>query len=290
MLEDKEFAEEYKREFDKICASDSLRESVKNLKPQKPRHVITPLKATIGTVAAAFMIFAAVNEYDFTPNTDGVISETVVSTQMPEAEFQAVGGDTAAEPKETVAAKAETEPQMVKKETEKNVDRTVPKTAPKAVTPKAVQAVPTAESVATENATSETEVAALSDEGGAARNGVAEYVPTKATWTVAEYYEYLGANVSQKIGGGYIGAGTLEFEIGSDGLPIDDTAVLAFSVNGGTVSVTVSKCVLFDVSLSGTVAESGNGFNAYKSSGGVYYKIYAQDLEKNAVESMVNGI
>lgn len=285
MLEDKEFAEEYKREFDKICASESLRERVKNLKPQKPRHVITPLKATIGTVAAAFMIFAAVNEYDFNPDTDGIISETVVSTQMPEAEFQAVGGDAAEEPLGNVTDKPAPDTKSVKTETAKAVNRTVPKT-----TPKTESAVPTAENVAAENSAVENEVAVLSDEGTAVRNSVAEFVPTKEIWTVAEYYEYIGADISQKIGGGYVGAGTLEFEIGSDGLPIDDTAVLAFSVNGGTVSVTVSKCVLFDASLSGTVSESGNGFNAYKSSGGVYYKIYAQGLEKNLVESMVNGI
>ena len=86
-MEDKEFRELYKKEFDGICASDGLKSAVKNLGPQKPRKVVTPFKATIGTVAAAIMIFAAVNDYSFEKDTSGVISETVVSTPLPKAEF-----------------------------------------------------------------------------------------------------------------------------------------------------------------------------------------------------------
>lgn len=90
-MEDKQFINEYKRAFDNVHASDRLRNAVIDAKPRKKRaHVITPFKATLGTVAAAIMIFAAVNEYRFEPDTNGVISETVVETQMPKAEFSAV--------------------------------------------------------------------------------------------------------------------------------------------------------------------------------------------------------
>ena len=81
-MEDKQFINEYKRAFDNVHASDRLRNAVIDAKPRKKRaHVITPFKATLGTVAAAIMIFAAVNEYRFEPDTNGVISETVVETQ-----------------------------------------------------------------------------------------------------------------------------------------------------------------------------------------------------------------
>ena len=36
--------------------NDELKSAVMNIKPQKTRRVITPLKATIGTAAAAIMI------------------------------------------------------------------------------------------------------------------------------------------------------------------------------------------------------------------------------------------
>ena len=82
---------EYKMAFDNIYASNDLRRRVLDAKPSKHKiHIITPLKATIGTVAAAVMIFAAVHEYGLENNTSGVISETVVSTQLPRTQFVAV--------------------------------------------------------------------------------------------------------------------------------------------------------------------------------------------------------
>lgn len=276
MLEDKEFIAQYKKDFDSIGASDELKNAVKNLKPQKPRRVVTPFKAAIGTVAAAVMIFAAVHDYSFNKDTSGVISETVVFTQLPEAQFEIVEKKDVAKPQ-----KATPKPQ---------------KASVVIVTPEPVKTVaPQPEATqpeATEAENGGIAVMAIEGNGPSPRSGGSEYIPPSVEmWTIEEYYTYLGTNVSQKIAGSYTGAQTLEFEVGADGVPLDDTAVLNFAMNNGaTVRITVSKLVLFDASLSGTVEEAGNGYNAYKVSGGVYYNVYATNTTKDGVTDLINNL
>ena len=277
-MEDKEFRELYKKEFDGICASDGLKSAVKNLGPQKPRKVVTPFKATIGTVAAAIMIFAAVNDYSFEKDTSGVISETVVSTPLPKAEFVIV---------EKKHAKKTTDTPMVTQEPIK-VNEAV---ATPSVT--AAEETKTAETQSPEVNEADAGIMSLNEEGPAPRMiGEDEYVPPVVeNWSLSQYYEYLGVNVSQKIPGQYTGPDAFEFELGTDGIPLDDTAVLNFiTANGTTLRITVSKHVLFDSAMSGTVLEAGSGYNAYKISGGVYYNVYALNTTKAEVEQIINSI
>ena len=277
-MNDNEFRKLYKKEFDGICASDELKSAVKNLKPQKPRRVVTPFKATVGTVAAAVMIFAAVSDYSFEKDTSGVISETVVSTPLPKAEFVIVEKKTA--PKPTGMPKATQVP--IKP------DKTV--TATPAPETKETQ---TAQTQSPEVSQADEGIMPLNAGGAASRMTAAEeyMLPTVEKWTLGQYYEYLGVNVSGKIQGQYTGSDMFEFEIGSDGIPLDDTAVLNFvTADGTTLRITVSKHVLFDSSVSGVVTEAGNGYNAYKISGGVYYNIYAVNTTKDAVIKIISSI
>ena len=274
MLEDKEFKELYKKEFDRICASETLKTAVKNMQPRSRRHVITPFKATLGTVAAAIMIFAAVHDYSFEKDTSDVIFETVVSTPLPEAQFEIIE-------KNPKAAEPTLKPKM---------DATVVVTPPPVYQNEPAPA--TVEIPAEEIPTEENEPASFSVDGPSPRNVGGEYVPpTVEKWTVYKYYQYLGADVSEKIAGAYTGAGEFEFEVGHDGIPLDDTAVLNFAMdNGAMIRITVSKLVFFDVSLSGTVTEAGSGYNAYKVSNGVYYNVYATDTTKDAVTELINNL
>lgn len=273
-MEDKEFKEQYKKAFDSICASEALKANVKNMSPRSRRHVITPFKATIGTVAAAVMIFAAVGDYSFDKDTSGVISETVVSTQLPEAQFEIV----------------EKKPGKVSPTPKTQKDMAVVVT-PAPVT-KAVSEPAKAEIPAEEIPTVDNEPASFSVDGPSPRSIGDEYVPPAVEkWTLGKYYEYLGTDVSQKIAGVYTGAGEFEFEVGQDGLPLDDTAVLNFAMSSGAmVRITVSKLVLFDASLSGTVTEAGSGYNAYKVSNGVYYNLYATNTTKDSVTELINNL
>lgn len=274
-MEDRDFLKEYKREFDSIHASDELKSAVKNLKPQKPRHVITPFKAVIGTVAAAFMIFAAVHEYSFETNTSGVISETVVSTQLPEAQFEIIEK----KPQTEQTEEKKTEPTQVQK-AENAVSVATSKPTQKAISTPVPTAIPTED---TNVAVSNVEVSSYNLGGRS--------MPVYEKWTVPQYYEYLGVNVAEKLGAKYVGTDTIEFETDSDGLPIDDTAVLMFLTNnGGSIRVTVSKHSLFDTSLSGTVTEAGNGLNGYKAGGGVYYNIYASGVTQDELVTIINNL
>lgn len=115
-MDEKKLISEYKAVFDDIHASDSLRETVRDIKPSRHKiHVITPFKAAIGTVAAAVMIFAAVHEYSFDTDTSGVISETIVPSQMPQTEFIAIDTQTQTpeiEPENTIAPTATLKPKV----------------------------------------------------------------------------------------------------------------------------------------------------------------------------------
>ena len=115
-MDEKKLISEYKAVFDDIHASDSLREAVRDIKPSRHKiHVITPFKAAIGTVAAAVMIFAAVHEYSFETDTSGVISETIVPSQIPQTEFVAIDTQTQTpeiEPENTIAPTATLKPKV----------------------------------------------------------------------------------------------------------------------------------------------------------------------------------
>lgn len=300
-MEDKEFREQYKKEFDSVCASDELRNAVMNLKPQKPRRVLTPFKATIGTVAAAIMIFAAVHDYNFKTDTSGVISEKVVSTPLPYAQFEIV------EKKKPTSESTDANdtPNSAPTQGPKSASETTvtPTQAPAATkapqsTAKPVEAQPTAvmseptSEAAEATAGEDSGIAPFSAGGPSPRSGGGGYTPpTIEMWSVDRYYEYLGTNVSQKISGRYTGAQSMEFEIGSDGLPLDDIAVLNFATNSGaSVRVTVSKHTIFDSALSGTVSEAGGGYNGYKINNGVYYNIFVTNSTYNEVVSIVNSL
>lgn len=83
-MDEREFKNEYKRVFDDIHASAELLEKIKTQKQTKRN--LKPYIAAAASAAAAFMIFAAVHDYDFNSNDDGVINETRISeTEKPTA-------------------------------------------------------------------------------------------------------------------------------------------------------------------------------------------------------------
>lgn len=294
-MNDKEFRAQYKKDFDTICASDELKSAVMNIKPQKTRRVITPLKATIGTAAAAIMIFAAVHDYSFRTDTSGVISETVVSTPLPNAEFVIVEKKkpTSADTPQNDVAATQMPTKAEVPAADKPKQTSVPVATQKPVEVSVTQA-PSGAVVASEENLDNSGVAVLVEEEPThSRSGGSTYaLRTSAVWTVSEYYEYLGVDVSQKIAGSYTGAQSFEFELGSNGLPIDDTEVLNFITNSGaSVRMTVSKQVpLFGSALSGTIEEAGSGYNAYKISNGVYYNIYVTNTTHDEVTSIINAL
>ncbi len=166
-MDDKKFTEEYRRTFDGVRASDELRRAVLDAKPSRRRtHVVSPFKATLGTVAAAIMIFAAVNEYKFEPDTSGVISETVVTTETPRAEFVAGVTEAPATPDTVVATASPTKkPTAIPQQTQ----NTAPTIEPKIVTEVPMQPEQTAQ--ADDN---EPVVARSGGGGGGGRSAQAE--------------------------------------------------------------------------------------------------------------------
>ena len=277
-MDDAELRREYKLTYDKISASDELREKILNQKPQK--RSVSPLKATIGTIAAAFMIFAAVHEYGFKENTDGVISETVVSTQIPYAEFR--GTDDASEtekPKPTA-----------------QTDKKTAATAHAVATAKAPSVKPTEKTVVKNepDTVSEDEEVAPQNEPAAysvstARMGDTPLVVTE-NWDIDRYYNYIGVNIASRIGGTYTGSQTIELDVDENGTPTDDTVVLSYACRGGQVRITVSKGPLFDASLNGSVSEAGSGYNAYKLSNGIYYFVNTTNLAEDDVVAIINSL
>ncbi len=83
-MEDRKLDEEYRQLFDNIHASEDLKRRVLSAKPKKRN--IRPIIAAAATAAAAFTIFAAVHDYDFTHKGDGVISTVTVQTDGDNAE------------------------------------------------------------------------------------------------------------------------------------------------------------------------------------------------------------
>ncbi len=280
-MNDAELKEAYKKMFDDVHASDELRGRVINLKHRN--RVITPFKATIGTIAAAVMIFAAVNEYGFVENTDGVISQTTVSTQTPQAEISAV------KPEATTAPQ---KPKTTKKPV------AVKKTDAVAVLPVAQTPEPSSAPVVAEHAPAEAEadIAAYTAEGEMASYGGRAIVGNDADntteiWEINRYYNYIGTDIGSSINASYTGPQSFELDTGADGTPVEDMLSLTYlSANGGNIRITVSKSAYFDSQLSGTVIESGNGYNAYKVSSGVYYQIYTTGMSLDEVQTIVSGL
>ena len=277
-MNDTELKQAYKEMFDDVHASDELRGRVLDLKHRK--RVITPFKATIGTIAAAVMIFAAVNEYGFEQNTEGVINQTAVSTQMPQAEIMAVKPETTRAPQKAKATKAP----AVAKKVYVEAATVAPESTPVTEAQPAV-------------AQSDISIASHTDENEQASYGGRAIVGndtdnTVENWEISRYYNYIGANIGTLINASYTGPETLEFTVGADGVPTDDMAVLTYLCpNGGTVRVTVSRSAFFDAQLSGSVQEAGNGCIGYKvSAGGVYYQVYTTEMSVDETQGLISSL
>ena len=255
-MDEKKLISEYKAVFDDIHASDSLREAVRDIKPSRRKiHVITPFKAAIGTVAAAVMIFAAVHEYGFEQKSDGVISETVVTTPIPEAQFGTVEPSPKEQPSEKpkkVAYVKPTETVKKKVETTKKTQATNPPQAP------VVEATPTPQSTAIDV----DEPAAVAQQSEAAND---------SDISVASAYAQ-------------------EMPMARSGSANTTETSYITTPSGGDVSVTKSNEELFDVSLSGTVVAVGEDYQGYKVSGDIYYEVYAVNATYDEVVEIVNGL
>lgn len=81
-MNENELKEEYRRLFDGIHASPDLYGRI--LKKEKRHFAFKPVLHGLTAAAAALVIFAAVHDYDFSPKTDGIISETAVQTDTSE--------------------------------------------------------------------------------------------------------------------------------------------------------------------------------------------------------------
>lgn len=265
------FEQEYKKAMDEVRASDELRNNVLALKLQK--RSVTSFKATLATVAAAVMIMVVAHEYDFAPNSDGVISETVVATQIPETDV-------------STDETQEKLPQIVEATLK-------PQTAVKpdagVVSPNPVAEV---ETVADVESQALNETAGLEGVPMTARSGGRESTTTQ-TWEINRYFEYIGENPQDKISAvvpvEYAGETSFEFVVNDEGEPVHDVVTLDYASSKGSISVTVSKEAMFDTTLSGTINATDNGFIAYKVSGDVYYYIFAQGISQDEITAIVNN-
>lgn len=277
-MDNSDFEREYKRTFDNIHAGDKLKEDIINMK--KPKRSITPFKATIGTVAAAIMIFAAVNEYNFEQEPDGVISETAVSTAAPatdtDAKFEAMATPVPASEEKTV--------KPVQKKAMVTVSDAIPSVAPMPVKDDV-------SSVASKSSTEETPTEeVLPDNEGIAVSAwrmSTDVESTVNTMTVSEYYEYIGkdltATVNAVIPVRYTGAD----EFATD----DDIAVFTFDgVEGGDITLKVSKSAFFNSSLDGDITGENEIYDAYKISNGVNYEMHSQEISKDKVTEIVDSL
>lgn len=283
-MENKDFKHRYKSMFDGIAASDELRSEILNLKPQKRQ--IGPYKAVIGSVAAAVMMFCAVYEYNFKPDDSGVISETAVSTQIPVAAFEPARTNSPKAPKEQVGSavvKPKTTEQAIATQTPQNIS------SGQTPEPDSPTLMPDAESDI-EIAAYDYTPSAYSRSGGEGGNLQESFAETEI-WETSRYYDYIGTNIEEKVNGIYTGPEEFEFETDKNGLPLDDTAVFTFvRENGGNIRITVSRTVLFDGGLSGVVAAVGEGYNGYKLSNGVYYKVYTTKLTQDETAEIINKL
>ncbi len=248
------FEQEYRNAMSDIHASDELRNKVLNMKPAK--RTVTPFKTTLVSVAAAVMILVVANDYDFTPNTDGVINETVVSTQVPETEFHAVVTET---PEKTVYVK------------------------PKTDTPKTEGVVQNAN----EGHGAEEDYAPM-----VARHGLSDV--TAETWEINRYFEYIGINVHNKINAviktDYVGENSFEFVTDESGVPVQDMVIFNYiTTSGANINVMVSKMPIFEANLSGNVVSSESGYNGYKVADGVYYMITTSGISHDGIIALVNN-
>ncbi len=242
------FEQEYKSAMNDVHASDELRQRIMSIKPAK--RTVAPFKSALISVAAAVMILVVANDYDFTPNTDGVINETVVATQVPEAEFVAV---TTEAPKKVEAVKPKVEPVAQIVVEEQGAEEHVPM--------------------------------------------IARHIENDAateTWEINEYFEYIGANVHNKVCGiisaEYVGDTEFEFVTDENGMPVQDMVIFNYVTSGGgAINVMVSKAPIFGANLNGSVVSSENGYDGYKVSNDAYYMITASGITHDGMIALVNN-
>lgn len=262
------FGQEYRKAMDAVHPSDELRNNIMNLKPA--RRTITPFKATLASVAAAVMIVVVAHDYDFKPEPEGVISEKVVATQAPETAFHGVATET----EKPVIAKATPKPQTVEEKPQVKVEEPVVQTE--------TEPQPQAE------------VAPVEQSEGApmmARNGGSGNA-TIQVWEINRYFEYIGGNPANKISAvvpvDYTGVESFEFLVEDNGELVHDVVTLDYAGGDKSLSLTVSKKPMFDISQSGVVSAADNGFVAYKVSGDVYYYIFANGVTEEEITAIVN--
>ncbi len=248
------FEQEYKNAMNDVHVSDEVRQKIMNMKPTK--RAVTPFKSALVSIAAAVMILVVANDYDFTPNTDGVINETVVATEMPETEFHAV---TTEAPKKVETVKPKTYSQRAE-----NVVESVGET----------QAI---------------------EEGYVpmtARHGVNDVVAE--TWDINRYFEYIGTNVhakvSEVISAEYVGDTEFEFVSDENGVLVQDMVIFSYITSGGaTINVMTSKTPIFGANLNGSVVSSENGYNGYKVANGTYYQISTSGITHDGMIALINN-
>ncbi len=241
------FEQEYKNAMNDVHASDDLRNRIMNMKPQK--RTVMPFKTTLVSVAAAVMILVVANDYDFTPNTDGVINETVVSTQMPETEFVAVTTET---PKKVEVVKTKTEPVTQSVIEEQGTEESVPMTA---------------RHIENDVIKETWEI-----------NRYFEYIGSNV-------YNKISAVISVE----YVGDTEFEFATDENGMPVNDTVILNYvTANGGSISVTTSKTPIFESSLDGNVVSQEDGYKGYKVSNDAYYVITASGITHDGMLAIIN--
>lgn len=214
------FENEYRRTMDDIHASDDLCERIHNLKPAK--RTATPFITAMATVAAAIMITVVAYDYDFTPSNDGVISQTDVSTQMPEAEVVAVTE----------------KPEAVKPRAGAPGKKITATSAPQAIAedmPRIARFSAEDTQIVTENWDMEEYYVYI---GSNPQEKINEILPVI-----------------------YAGEESVAVDKNCDGDILLDTAVMNYvGGNGESITVTAAKKTTFNESLSGTVSTDGTGY------------------------------
>ncbi len=305
-MDEREIKEEYKRVFDNIRASDELRNRI-ILQKKPPKRNFMPIIATVSSIAAAVVMFAAVKDYDFKTDGSGVISESVSETTSAPVEYALQKTEQyTAEPtenpyqyREPVKQPAPTARPAPKRSV--SVSDTVSVVSPPTEAPvEVVTEAPTA--VVTEMPTTEPQALAGGVKVRLGYKGVllninspsimpkdyaaaaAElYTADESEYTVEEwdndrYFNYIGTDIINGVEYSgdliYTGGASSSFTVDSNGLPLNDTRIFTFSGNNGRFAqivtsrdLTYANAVISD---DGIVLSDINGTNA---------AVFAQDSE-----------
>lgn len=354
-LNEKELKEEYKRLFDDIHASPDLYDRI--MKKETSHSAFKPMLCGLSAVAAALVIFAAVHDYDFSPNTDGIISETAVQTDTSgqsedtsATEQHEIGDDkfvpshvpATDNANEQTAKKTSKPPHSAKSashtedaRSSQTSERIAPPDTPKTETVQPPVSSPAAisdqdnisadttavqeKSVSQKRTVRRKELFSVNpmstkptadpQSAAAVYSAGAKNAPVMEEWDNNRYFDYIGTDILNDVVYSedleYIGESTRYFEIGSNGVPVDDTASFDFIGNDERfVQITTTKDLTYCTSvisdtnvalsnINGTEAAvfaDNNDYSAFMIHGDTSYLLNTTAITEEEICNMLTSI